>query len=124
MTTDKRPPVWIGHVTLDVSDVGAASEFYETLGMRPIASGAEFSVLELRGGTHAVLIGGRTVDAGSDAPFDLMVDDLDATHATWDDLGLEPSEISRGRIHDSFTMRDPDGYVVTINSTHASDQPV
>ena len=32
--------------------------------------------------------------------------------------GLEPSPIERGRIHSAFTMRDPDGYRVTVNSSH------
>ena len=28
------------------------------------------------------------------------------------------SDISRGRIHNAFTATDPDGYVVTVNSSH------
>ena len=121
MTTDKRPPVAIGHVFLDVADVGPSSDFYVTLGMRPIVVRAEFAVLELRGGTHAVLQKAEAVDAGEAAPFDLMVDDIDGSHSAWSDLGFEPSEISRGNIHDSFTLTDPSGYLVTINSTHVGD---
>ena len=124
MANDERPPVWIGHVSLDVSDVPRASAFYESIGMRPIASGDGFSVLELRGGTHAVLHRVEEVKADEQAPFDLMVDDIDAAHDQWAELGYSPSEISRGHIHDSFTMRDPDGYVVTINSSHVGDLPV
>jgi hypothetical protein len=56
--------------------------------------------------------------ATGDAPFDLMVEDLDATHEAWTELGVDVSEISRGRIHNAFTATDPDGYVVTVNSSH------
>jgi len=56
-----------------------SSKFMQLVGMRLIASGDEFVVLELRGGTHLVL----TTDPESKlirADFDLMVEDLDATH--------------------------------------------
>ena len=56
------------------------------------------------------------------APFDLMVDDLDATHAAWRKRGLDPSPNKRGRIHASFTVLDPDGYRVTINSSHVAGE--
>jgi hypothetical protein len=36
----------------------------------------------------------------SEAPFDLMVDDLETTHAAWTARGLEPSPIERGPIPD------------------------
>jgi hypothetical protein len=74
-------------------------------------------VLELRGGTHLVLVPGAPPDT-AEAPFDLMVEDLDATHGEWKARGLDPSPIERGRIHASFTLRDPDGYRVTVNSSH------
>jgi len=53
-----------------------------------------------------------------------MVEDLDATHEHYTALALSPGEIERGNIHDSFTLTDPSGYVVTVNSTHVSDLPV
>jgi hypothetical protein len=37
---------------------------------------------------------------------------------------MAPSEISRGKIHDFFTVRDPSGLDLTFNSTHVSDHPV
>jgi hypothetical protein len=33
-----------------------------------------------------------------------MVDDVDATHRDYAEKGLSPSPISRGRIHDWFTV--------------------
>ena len=117
--TDPRPPVWIGHVGPHVvPDIEAAVGFYETIGMRTVARPEKMAIMELRGGTHLIVREGDGGEAGS-APFDLMVDDVDATHATYGDAGLAPSGISRGTIHDSFTVTDPGGWVVTINSSHA-----
>ena len=101
---------------LTVSDVARSADFWASLGMREVERNPHVAVLELRGGTHLVLVPG-TPDTG-DAPFDLMVDDLDATHTAWSELGVDVSEISRGRIHNAFTATDPDGYVVTVNSSH------
>jgi hypothetical protein len=122
---DKRPPVAVGHVRLNVVDVGGAARWLETVGLRPIVTMDELAVLELRGGTHVVV---RRADPapehGAGAPFDLMVDDIDAAHRDYSDKGLSPSPVRRGRIHDSFELPGPDGWVFTVNSSHASDQPV
>jgi catechol 2,3-dioxygenase-like lactoylglutathione lyase family enzyme len=115
---EARPPVWVGHAVLNVGDLDRAAEFWRELGMREVERNAQVAVLELRGGTHLVLVGGSAPDAPVDAPFDLMVEDLDATHAAWTARGLAPSPIERGRIHNAFTVSDPDGHVVTVNSSH------
>src|SRR5258707_15737474 len=102
---DQRPPVAVGHVRLNVVDVGAAARWLETVGLRPIVTRDELAVLELRGGTHVVLRNNAPPPApGAGAPFDLMVDDIDATHRDYAAKGLNPSPISRGRIHDSFEV--------------------
>jgi catechol 2,3-dioxygenase-like lactoylglutathione lyase family enzyme len=117
--TDERPDVWVGHVALFVSDVQRSADFWLGLGMREVARTPGVAVLELRGGTHMVILPAENgPEPGVPAGFDLMVDDLDATHARWAAAGLAPSEISRGEIHDAFTLADPDGYVVTVQSTH------
>jgi hypothetical protein len=122
---DQRPPVAIGHVHLDVTDVGAASRWLATVGLRPIVSSSDLAVLELRGGTHLVVIQGeQPPEPGTVAPFDLMFDDVDATHRIFEERGLCPSPIRRGRIHDSFEIIGPDGWVFTINSSHATGQPI
>src|SRR5260370_32514949 len=93
--TDQRPPVAVGHVRLNVVDVGAAARWPETVGLRPIVTRGELAVLELPGGTHVVV---RQADEppalGTRAPFDLMVDDVDATHRDYAEKGLSPSPIS------------------------------
>jgi catechol 2,3-dioxygenase-like lactoylglutathione lyase family enzyme len=121
--SDPRPPVWVGHVTMQTTSVADSNTFMVELGMRPIVQGDGFAVLELRGGTHLVLLPSEDPLSGA-APFDLMVEDLDATHRALCERGLSPSEIGRGEIHDWFTIRDPSGLDVTFNSTHVSDQPV
>jgi hypothetical protein len=124
-TTDPRPPVAVGHVRLNVADVASAARWLETVGLRPIVTRDEIAVLELRGGTHVVVRQAeRPIEAGAPAPFDLMVDDVDAAHRDYAGKGLSPSEIRRGRIHDSFELPGPGGWIFTVNSSHASSQPV
>ena len=53
-----------------------------------------------------------------------MVDDVVATRKEWAEKGLEPSKLAEGRIHTSFTLVDPTGYRVTVNSSHVGDLPV
>ena len=124
-TTDQRPPVAVGHVRLNVTNVGAAARWLETVGLRPIVTREEIAVLELRGGTHVVVRKTEPPPApGTLAPFDLMVDDIDATHRDYAQKGLSPSAIRRGRIHDSFDVAGPDGWAFTVNSSHASGRPI
>jgi len=124
-TIDQRPPVAVGHVRLPCSDVAAAARWLETAGLRPIVTMDELAVLELRGGTHVVVRKTEPFPApGAAAPFDLMVDDIDATHRDYAGKGFAPSPISRGRIHDSFTIAGPSGWLFTVNSSHASGKPV
>jgi hypothetical protein len=122
---DQRPPVAVGHVRLNVIDIGAAARWLETVGLRPIVTMDELAVLELRGGTHVIVWPTERPPApGTAAPFDLMVDDVEATHRTYAEKGLSPSPIRRGRIHDSFEVAGPDGWLFTVNSSHASGQPI
>ena len=118
-----RPPVWIGHINLTTDCLADSHAFMVSLGMRPIVRGDDFAVLELRAGTHLILQARDQIKPQM-APFDLMVEDLDATHSRLAKLGLSPSEVSKGRIHRSFTVRDPSGHIITFNSSHVSDQPV
>jgi catechol 2,3-dioxygenase-like lactoylglutathione lyase family enzyme len=113
---EERPPVWIGHAVLTVADLDASTTFWGAVGMRVVETNSQVTVLELRGGTHLVLVPGSPTPGA--APFDLMVEDLEATHTAWSAAGLEPSPIVQGRIHNAFVARDPNGYEVTVNSSH------
>lgn len=121
--SDPRPPVWVGHIHLTTDRLDESHAFMVDLGMRSIARGDDYAVLELRAGTHLVLLARERIEPGT-APFDLMVEDLDATRARLAELGRSPSEISEGRIHRSFTVRDPSGQEIRFNSSHVSGRPV
>src|SRR5215468_5802060 len=122
---DQRPPVAVGHVWLSSTDVGAAERWLVSVGLRPIFAGDDLAVLELRGGTHVVVRKAeQPPTGGAAAPFDLMVDDIEAARRDFAEKGLGPSDISRGRIHDSFHLAGPDGYDFTVNSSHAGGRAV
>ena len=124
-TKDRRPPVAVGHVHLDVTDIAAAAEWLEAVGMRPIFAADDFAVLELRGGTHLVVREiRRRPRKGTEAPFDLMVDDVAATRRSFVARGMKPSKIRKGRIHDTFHVAGPDGYDFAVTSSHAGRRAV
>jgi hypothetical protein len=122
---EQRPAVGVAHVVLHTDRMEESARFMRTIGMRPIFDGPTVSVYELRGGTHVILMRQDTVVAGA-APFDLMVDDLHATHRRLTSLGLAPSPIeARPAIdHEVFTVREPAGHVITFFSSHASGAPI
>ena len=118
---DERPALWVGHVVLATHNLTRSFEFYRSLGLRPLREPSRDDVLielEMRGGTHLVLVLDPNAKTdGRGAPFDLMGDDLDALHAKLAQRGIDPSPIVRGG-HNSFTFLDPDGYIVTVNNSH------
>jgi hypothetical protein len=123
--TDDRPPVWIGHVVLETDRLGESAAFMRTLGMRPIYEGPELAILELRGGTHLILMRKTTVLPGA-APFDLMVDDLHAAHARFTALGLQPGAIEANPAisHELFRITEPAGHVISVFSSHVEGRAV
>jgi catechol 2,3-dioxygenase-like lactoylglutathione lyase family enzyme len=120
---DQRPALWVGHVVLATHDILRSFNFYRDLGLRQVyepRAADGIAQLEMRGGTHFVLV--LDPDAPTDGrgvPFDLMADDLDALHETMEQSGIDVSPIVRDD-HASFTFRDPDGYVVTMNDSHVT----
>jgi len=122
---DQRPPLGVAHVVLETDRMQESAHFMRTIGMRPIFQGPDVSVYELRGGTHLILMLKSKIAVGN-APFDLMVDDLHATHQRFTSLGLSPSPIeARPAIdHEVFTIREPAGHIITFFSSHVSGKPV
>jgi len=118
---DPRPPVWVGHVVLETNRLEASAQFMRTIGMRPVHQGAEVAIFEMRGGTHLILMAKIDVAPG-DAPFDLMVEDLRATHQHFTSLGLAPTPIEAlpSIDHELFRVREPAGHLITFYSTHVS----
>ncbi len=123
---DPRPAVWVGHVVMKVPDVIASRTFCIAIGMRDVVLTDDgVSVLELRGGTHLVLLPSEgPIAENTPAPFDLMVEDISATREQFVAAGFNPGEMLEGSVHQSFTLEEPGGHVFTVNSTHVTDQPV
>jgi len=122
---DLRPPVWVGHVVLETDRLDDSAAFMRAIGMRTIHPGPDVAVFELRGGTHLILIAKEAVTPG-DAGFDLMVEDLRATHQHFTSLGFAPTPIEAvPRIdHELFRVREPAGRLITFYSNHVSGKPV
>ncbi len=117
--SDPRPAVWVGHTVMGVPDVAKTVEFMIRLGTRLVEQGPGIGILELRGGTHLLLMRSEDpVPSDATAPFDLMVEDVDAAHAEYKAAGLAPSAIEAGPHHRAFTVTAPSGHRVTINSSH------
>lgn len=114
---ETKPPVWVGHITLETNRFEDSEAFMRELGMRSIVKRDGIAVLELRGGTHLVLRAKDEVTPQT-APFDLMYEDLEAIHEQLTVQGRQPSEITAGRVHRSFTVQDPSGHTITFNSSH------
>ncbi|MCZ6641825.1 MAG: VOC family protein [Gammaproteobacteria bacterium] len=123
--SEQRPPIWVGHVVLRVADVEASKAFFVKLGMRALEPDASVGILELRGGTHLVILPtDQPVAQDAQSSFDLMVEDIEATHASYLEIGIDPSPMTTSNVHTSFEIREPGGHLITVNSTHVSDQPV
>jgi hypothetical protein len=121
MSENLRPPIWVGHVVLETNRLDESAQFMRTIGMRPVYQGSEVAIFELRGGTHLILLPKNEVVQG-DAPFDLMVEDLRATHRQFTSLGLAPTPIEAmpSIDHELFRVREPAGHLITFYSNHAS----
>jgi rhodanese-related sulfurtransferase len=121
---DPRPSAWIGHQLLAVSDPVASKAFFLKLGLRDAEPESSTPILELRGGTHLILMLNSGSDRNLSASFDLMVDDIDTTHTAWSDAKLNPSVIERDSVHRFFYLEEPGGIRIRVNSSHVSDLPV
>ena len=117
---DKRPDIWIGHTSLKTRDLDGSDEFLSKIGLRRIFKNDSLTIFELRGGTHLIMSLDESASGGN-ADFDFMVEDVDVTYESFVSSGLEVSEIVRGNIHDSFTVVEPGGNRIKVNSTHVED---
>ena len=117
---DKRPDIWIGHTSLKTRDLNASDEFLSKIGLRRVFKNESITIFEMRGGTHLIMSLDESASGGK-ADFDFMVEDVDVTYDSFVSLGLEVNEIDRGNIHDSFTVVEPGGNRITVNSTHVED---
>jgi hypothetical protein len=86
--------------------------------MRPVQIEEQFAVLEMRGGTHLGIRHDPEHAAPGPAGWDLMVDNIDATHDQWQAMGLPVTGITEGPPHRSFEVHDPDGHIVVVRDSH------
>jgi catechol 2,3-dioxygenase-like lactoylglutathione lyase family enzyme len=128
-----------GHFVLKVSDIEISYQFYTKLGLRPFGIYPDLAVVELRGGTHILLLNkndevasslssshlGQRGGASFNERLDLMVDgksrsDLELYRATLMEKGLSVDAIAQDKFfgHEYFQLADPDGDGITVYSSH------
>ena len=61
---------------------------------------------------------------GKQAPVDFMVDNLKEARDKYAKIGLKPTPINKGKVHSSFYIPGPSGWVFKITSTHVTNLPV
>jgi hypothetical protein len=72
----------------------------------------------MRDGTHLAIRHDAEHAAAGPVGWDLMVEELDATHHTWQAAGLSVTPIADGPPHRSFELTDPDAHVITVRDSH------
>jgi catechol-2,3-dioxygenase len=138
MKTVVDPELAVGHLVFKVADLKSSCQFYSNLGLPPFAIDEEAAIIELRGGTHLLLL---EVDqqAGEDVAesvtgqfhkrfseqFDLMIKGKDLNELKQYRLELISRGIAAGEIpdetffgHHLFCVKDPDGNGITIYTSH------
>ena len=129
----------VAHLVFKVADLKSSCQFYSNLGLPPFCIEEKVAIIELRGGTHLLLL---EVDqpAGEDVAesltgqfhkrfseqFDLMITGKDLNELNKYRLELISRGIAAGEIPDEkffghylFCIKDPDGNGITIYTSHA-----
>ena len=129
----------VAHLVFKVANLKSSCQFYSNLGVPPFAIDEKVAIVELRGGTHLLLL---EVDqlAGADVAesltgqfhkrfseqFDLMIKGKGLNELTKYRLELISRGIAAGEIpdetffgHHLFCIKDPDGNGITIYTNHA-----
>ncbi len=129
----------VAHLVFKVADLKRSCQFYSNLGIPPFAIDGKIALIELRGGTHLLLL---EVDqlAGEglaesvtgqfhqrfSEQFDLMIKGKDLSELEHYRLELISRGIAAGEIpdetffgHHLFCIKDPDGNGITIYTSHA-----
>jgi len=140
MKTVVDPELAVAHLVFKVANLKSSCQFYSNLGLPPFYIEEKIAIIELRGGTHLVLL---SVDepAGEDVAesvtgqfhkrfsgqFDLMIegknlDDLKKYRSELISRGIAAGEIPDEAVfgHHLFCVKDPDGNGITIYTSHAN----
>ena len=129
----------VAHLVFKVADLKSSCQFYSNLGIPPFAIDEKFAIVELRGGTHLLLLEGDQLAGDGMAEsvtgqfhkrlserFDLMIEGKGLNELKKYRLDLISRGIAAGEIpdetffgHHLFCIKDPDGNGITIYSSHA-----
>ena len=135
----RDPELAVAHLVFKVADLKSSCQFYSNLGLPPFAIDEKVAIMELRGGTHLLLL---EVDqlAGEDLAesltgqfhrkfseqFDLMIkgkslNELKKYRSELISRGIAAGEIPDEMFygHHLFSIKDPDGHGITIYTSHA-----
>jgi len=130
----------VAHLVFKVADLKSSCQFYSNLGLPPFATDEKVAIIELRGGTHLLLLSvdepAREDIAESltgqfhkrfSEQFDLMIegkgpDELKKYRSELISRGIAAGEIPDETFfgHYLFCIKDPDGNGITIYTSHAN----
>ena len=130
----------VAHLVFKVADLKSSCQFYSNLGLPPFAIDEKVAIIELRGGTHLLLlevdqVAGENVAESVTGQFhkrfseqfDLMIQGKGLNELTKYRLELISRGIAAGEIpdetffgHHLFCIKDPDGNGITIYTSHAT----
>jgi catechol-2,3-dioxygenase len=129
----------VGHLAFKVADLKSSCQFYANLGVPPFAIEEKVAIIELRGGTHLLLLEvdqlagegmaesltGQFHERFSEQ-FDLMIkgksrDELQEYRLELISRGVAAGEIPDETFfgHHLFCLKDPDGNGITIYTSHS-----
>jgi len=129
----------VAHLVFKVADLESSCEFYSNLGIPPFAVEERVAIIELRGGTHLLLLevdqlAGEGIAESLTGQFherfaeqfDLMikgkgVNELKKYRSELINRGIAAGEIPDETFfgHHLFCVKDPDGNGITIYTSHA-----
>jgi catechol 2,3-dioxygenase-like lactoylglutathione lyase family enzyme len=129
----------VAHLVFKVADLESSCEFYSNLGIPPFAIEERVAIIELRGGTHLLLLevdqlAGEGIAESLTGQFherfaeqfDLMikgkgVNELKEYRSELISRGIAAGEIPDETFfgHHLFCVKDPDGNGITIYTSHA-----
>jgi catechol-2,3-dioxygenase len=129
----------VGHLVFKVADLKSSCEFYSNLGIPPFAIEEGVAIIELRGGTHLLLLevdqpAGEGIAESLTGQFherfseqlDLMIKGKGLNELKKYRLELISRGIAAGEIpeetffgHHIFCVKDPDGNGITIYTSHS-----
>jgi catechol-2,3-dioxygenase len=129
----------VGHLVFKVADLKSSCEFFSNLGIPPFAIEERVAIIELRGGTHLLLLevdqlAGEGVAESLTGQFherfseqfDLMIKGKGLNELKKYRLKLISRGIAAGEIpdetffgHHLFCIKDPDGNGITIYTSHS-----